>query len=108
MRRAGGAVKAEGRRCGNMPALYVCRPHFVSEFVAAIHIPFDCPTCAYYAAHSDAGDAVFNWTSTLTMPEIDVRNLRVLVTSGGNAIGRAIAEGFAAFGAKAREKGRER
>ena len=38
--------------------------------------------------------------STPTMPEIDVRNLRVLVTAGGSGIGRAIAESFAASGAK--------
>jgi NAD(P)-dependent dehydrogenase (short-subunit alcohol dehydrogenase family) len=39
-------------------------------------------------------------TSTLAVPEIDVRNLRVLVTAGGSGIGRAIAESFAACGAK--------
>jgi NAD(P)-dependent dehydrogenase (short-subunit alcohol dehydrogenase family) len=39
-------------------------------------------------------------TATVTMPEIDVRNLRVLVTAGGSGIGRAIAESFAACGAK--------
>jgi NAD(P)-dependent dehydrogenase (short-subunit alcohol dehydrogenase family) len=38
--------------------------------------------------------------STLTMPEIDVRDLRVLVTAGGSGIGRVIAESFAACGAK--------
>ena len=45
--------------------------------------------------------------STLTAPEvearnpqIDVRDLRVLVTAGGSGIGRAVAESFAAFGAK--------
>ena len=45
--------------------------------------------------------------STLTMPEIDVRNpeidvrnLRVLVTAGASGIGRTIAESFAAAGAK--------
>jgi NAD(P)-dependent dehydrogenase (short-subunit alcohol dehydrogenase family) len=39
-------------------------------------------------------------TSTLTAPEIDVRDLRVLVTAGGSGIGRAVAESFAASGAK--------
>lgn len=39
-------------------------------------------------------------TATLTMPEIDVRDLRVLVTAGGSGIGRVIAESFAALGAK--------
>jgi NAD(P)-dependent dehydrogenase (short-subunit alcohol dehydrogenase family) len=39
-------------------------------------------------------------TSALSMPEIDVRNLRVLVTAGGSGIGRAVAESFAASGAK--------
>jgi NAD(P)-dependent dehydrogenase (short-subunit alcohol dehydrogenase family) len=39
-------------------------------------------------------------TSTSSMPEIDVRNLRVLVTAGGGGIGRAVAESFAASGAK--------
>jgi NAD(P)-dependent dehydrogenase (short-subunit alcohol dehydrogenase family) len=34
------------------------------------------------------------------MLEIDVRNLRVLVTAGGGGIGRTIAEGFAACGAQ--------
>ena len=33
-------------------------------------------------------------------PEIDVRNLRVLVTAGASGIGRAIAEHFAAAGAR--------
>jgi NAD(P)-dependent dehydrogenase (short-subunit alcohol dehydrogenase family) len=33
-------------------------------------------------------------------PEIDVRDLRVLVTAGGSGIGRTIAESFATFGAK--------
>jgi NAD(P)-dependent dehydrogenase (short-subunit alcohol dehydrogenase family) len=37
---------------------------------------------------------------TASAPEIDVRNLRVLVTAGGNGIGRAIAESFVASGAK--------
>jgi NAD(P)-dependent dehydrogenase (short-subunit alcohol dehydrogenase family) len=44
------------------------------------------------------GDACL--TSTVTAPEIDVRNLRVLVTAGGSGIGRTIAESFAAAGAK--------
>ena len=46
-------------------------------------------------------------TSTLAVremkacnPEIDVRDLRVLVTAGGDGIGRTIAESFAAAGAK--------
>ena len=39
-------------------------------------------------------------SSTLAMPEIDVRDLRVLVTAGGSGIGRAVAESFAASGAK--------
>jgi NAD(P)-dependent dehydrogenase (short-subunit alcohol dehydrogenase family) len=39
-------------------------------------------------------------TCTLTRPEIDVRDLRVLVTAGGSGIGRAIAESFVASGAK--------
>jgi NAD(P)-dependent dehydrogenase (short-subunit alcohol dehydrogenase family) len=39
-------------------------------------------------------------TSTLATPEIDVRNLRVLVTAGASGIGRTIAESFAAAGAK--------
>ena len=38
--------------------------------------------------------------STFSKPDIDVRNLRVLVTAGGSGIGRTIAEGFAASGAK--------
>ena len=33
-------------------------------------------------------------------PEIDVRDLRVLVTAGGSGIGRTIAESFAAAGAR--------
>jgi len=39
-------------------------------------------------------------TSTSTAPEIDVRDLRVLVTAGGSGIGRTVAESFAASGAK--------
>ena len=39
-------------------------------------------------------------TSTFAKPEIDVRNLRVLVTAGGSGIGRTIAESFAASGAR--------
>jgi NAD(P)-dependent dehydrogenase (short-subunit alcohol dehydrogenase family) len=38
--------------------------------------------------------------TTPTMPQIDVRNLRVLVTAGGSGIGRVIAESFVAAGAK--------
>ena len=37
---------------------------------------------------------------TFTKPEIDVHNLRVLITAGGGGIGRALAESFAASGAK--------
>ncbi len=44
------------------------------------------------------GDA--SLTSTVVAPEIDVRNLRVLVTAGAGGIGRAIAESFVAAGAK--------
>jgi NAD(P)-dependent dehydrogenase (short-subunit alcohol dehydrogenase family) len=39
-------------------------------------------------------------TAALTMPAIDVRNLRVLITAGGSGIGRTIAESFAASGAR--------
>ncbi len=39
-------------------------------------------------------------SAALTTPEIDVRDLRVLVTAGAGGIGRAIAESFAAAGAK--------
>jgi NAD(P)-dependent dehydrogenase (short-subunit alcohol dehydrogenase family) len=39
-------------------------------------------------------------SAALTTPEIDVRDLRVLVTAGASGIGRAIAESFAAAGAK--------
>jgi NAD(P)-dependent dehydrogenase (short-subunit alcohol dehydrogenase family) len=66
--------------------------------MAAIHIHFDLATCAYCATYANTGDA--SLTSTLTMPELDVRGLRVLVTAGGGGIGRTIAESFAAFGAK--------
>jgi NAD(P)-dependent dehydrogenase (short-subunit alcohol dehydrogenase family) len=38
--------------------------------------------------------------STIAKLEIDVLNLRVLITAGGSGIGRTIAEGFAASGAK--------
>lgn len=39
-------------------------------------------------------------SATSTAPEIDVRDLRVLITAGGNGIGRSIAESFAASGAR--------
>jgi NAD(P)-dependent dehydrogenase (short-subunit alcohol dehydrogenase family) len=39
-------------------------------------------------------------TCTFEKSEIDVRNLRVLVSAGGGGIGRAIAESFAASGAQ--------
>jgi hypothetical protein len=38
-------------------------------------------------------------TAALTMPEIDVRNLPVLVTAGGSGICRTIAESLAVYGA---------
>ncbi len=47
----------------------------------------------------ERGRALF-LNSTLTTPEIDVRDLRVLVTAGGSGIGRTVAESFAACGAK--------
>jgi NAD(P)-dependent dehydrogenase (short-subunit alcohol dehydrogenase family) len=44
------------------------------------------------------GDA--SLSSTVIAPEIDVRDLRVLVTAGAGGIGRVIAESFTAAGAK--------
>jgi hypothetical protein len=81
-----------------MPASYVCAPQLIRDRVTAIHIHFDLPACAYCATHANKGDAIL--TSTLIMAEIDVRNRRMLATSGGSGIGRTLAESFAASGAK--------